>query len=446
MKRYILSVILLLTVFNVFSQDTLMFSLKEAVNYALEHNYDIQRSEKDIEAAKQRVRENKAYGLPQLNGSVTYKDNIARPVSLLPGEFFGKPGEEIEVQFGTKYNMNVGAELSQLLFSSEYIFGLKTAKKFFEKTTVDFFKNKVAVRKEVANWYYNVLVTEEALRIIDSTFLSTQKLYNETKEIVKAGMAEDTDADQLELLVENLKASKTKLENQLSISKAFLKFYMGLESNVDIVLTDHLVSLVQQKKNSTLLNTPFDYHSNPEYVSLFKQKEISELRIKIAKSGLYPSLRANLMANTNAQRNEWDFFNTNKKWYFSSYWGISLNIPIVSGGEKAAKINQAKIAFEQVSIAEKQIATKLQLQYQNVKSDYINALMVLQNKEKNKAVAEKIYNKTRYKYLNGMAGSLDILNTHNQYMNAENDYITSSLNFLKAAEALENILIKFQNQ
>jgi outer membrane protein TolC len=431
--------------FTARSQQTVKFSLAEAWDYALKHNYDVMKSEKDVQAAKQKVREQMSYGFPQLNASLDYKDNIARPVSLLPGEFMGKPGETVEIQFGTRYTADLGAKLTQLIFSSEYLFGLQASKKFFEKTNVDFFKNKVAIKKQVAEWYFNVLATTEALRIIDSTLLNTQQLYEQTRQIVATGMAEDTDADQLDLMVENLKASKTKFENQLGVTKAYLKFYLGIESDVNIELTDNINDLIEQRKQSVLLQESFDYHYNPDFISLSKRKEISVMQVKIARSKFYPSLTGTVMANTNAQRDTWNFFDTSRKWFFSSYWGLTLNIPIISGGQKTAQLKQAKIAFEQFAIAEKQLSTQLQLQYQTMKDDYTNALLVLQNKIKNRKVAEKIYYKTKEKYLNGMASSLDILNTHTQFMNAENDYITASLNFLKAAEALETILTKFQN-
>jgi outer membrane protein TolC len=428
------------------AQQVREMTLQEAIDYAMEHNYNILKSEKDVEAAKYLVKEKMAYGMPQINASVDYKDNIARPVSLLPGEFMGQPGTDVEIQFGTRYNANVGGSLTQLIFSGEYLIGLKASKRFFEKTNVDFFKNKVALKKQVAGSYYNVLATAEALRVIDSTLETTNKLYLETKQVFEAGMAEDTDVDQMELLVENLIASRTNFTNQLGITEAFLKFYLGMESNDSIILTEDINSLVEQKKKSLLLQQQFDYSRNPDYSSLFKQKEISALQLDLAKSAYWPSLMANLNAGTNAQRDEWNFFDSKGKWYFSAFWGVTMKIPILSGGMRMAKVNQAKIAFEQINLMEKQMVTQLQLQYQTIKNDYMNTLLVLQNKKKNTAVAKKIYQKTQEKYKNGMASSLDILNTHSQFLTAENQYITASINFLNAAEAFEAILTKIQNQ
>ena len=448
MKHYkiFLAAVLLAVVPRIRAQETKELSLQQAIDYAMNHNYGLLSSEKDIEAAKQMVREKTGIGLPQLNASVGYKDNIARPTSLLPGEFVGQPGKDVEIQFGTRYNANVNGSLTQLIFSGEYLIGLKAARTFFEKTNIDFFKNKVALKKQVAESYYNVLATREALRIVDSTLHTTQKLYNETKQIFDAGLVEDTDVDQLELLVENLKASKTNFTNQLGVTESFLKFYLGMASTDTILLTDDINQLIKLKEQTILLQKQFNYHNNPDYASLFKQKQISALQVDLAKSAYWPSINANLAASTNAQRDSWNFFDTNEKWFFSSFWGVTMNIPILSGGQRRAKVKQAKIAFDQVNLMEKQMVTQLELQYQTAKNDYVNAMLILKNKEKNRLVAQKIYNKTREKYVNGMAGSLDILNTHSQYLTAENQYINASVSFLRAAESLEAILTEMQSQ
>ena len=219
-----------------------------------------------------------------------------------------------------------------------------------------------------------------------------------------------------------------------------------MESNDSIVLTDDINTLIDKSRNNMLLEQQFDYRNNPDYAVMSKQKEISALQIRLAKSAYLPSLMANLNAGTNAQRDAWDFFDTKGKWYFSAFWGVTMKIPILSGGQRIAKVKQAEIAFDQVNLMEKQLVTQLQLQYQTIRNQYLNAYLVLQNKEKNRAVAQKIYKKTQEKYINGMAGSLDILNTHTQFLTAENQYITASLNFLKAAAAFESILTKLQDQ
>ena len=424
------------------AQNEYRFSLKEALSFAEKNSYQLINSQKDVEAAKQKIVEQTAAGLPQINGMVQYKDNIARPVFVLPGEFSGRPGQETKVQFGTRYTGTLSGSVNQLIFDGRYIVGLKTAKKFLEKVDKEFFKNKVAVKEQVSKSYYQVLAAEEAVRIIDTTLKVTRKLRDETRELYKTGFAEDVDVEQMDLLVSNLESSKTFTQNQVDIAKAFLKFYLGLKDTDKIVLTDDMPVLVLQKESENLIEKPFDVTENINFVTLEKQKEIAMLQVKLAKSAYLPSLSANLNLQTQAQLNEWKFFNPKTPWDFSGFLGVTMRIPVFSSWQRTAQLKQAKIAFSQMEVLEDQTKTQLNIQYQTLKNNYENALSVYKNKIRNRKVARKIYAKTSEKYIRGMASSLDLLNTHNQFLTAEKDYINATLGLLDAAEQLENILIK----
>ena len=82
------------------------YSLNEAIEYALTHNYNAINAARDIDAAKKKKWETTTIGLPQINAAVGYQNNIELQKSLIPAEFFGgQPGEFAEVAFGTKQNM-----------------------------------------------------------------------------------------------------------------------------------------------------------------------------------------------------------------------------------------------------------------------------------------------------------------------------------------------------
>lgn len=440
MNRFIISIFALIISANVAAQQVRHMSVQQAIDFAMENNYDIINAGKDITAAKYKVKETTAIGLPQINASVGYNDNIARPVMIIPD--FTDPSKTMELQFGTKYDANLGGSISQLLFSGEYIVGLQAAKKFLEKTNTDFFKNKVAVKQQVANSYYAALSAAEGLRIVDSTLSITSNLANETREVFNVGLAEETDVDQLDLIVSDLDASALYLQNQLIISHAFLKFYLGLNNADSLVLTDNMNSIIETRHSSELLANPFNVNQNVDFKSLINQKELGWLQVRREKAAFLPFLSANLNYQTQAQRDEWTFFNDGN-WYSSSALGVKLQIPIFSSGERRAKVKQAQIAYDQIGVMEKQLKSQLNIQYNAAKNEYINAYRVYENKQLSRKTAEKIYNKTTQKYIEGMATSLDILNTHNQFLTTENEYINAALAVLKAGEELERILTKF---
>jgi outer membrane protein TolC len=426
------------------AQQIRTFSLQEAISFAMENNYTLINSQMDVVSAKYKVKESTSIGLPQVNGTISYNDNLQRAVMIIP-DIFNDPTQSVPVQFGTQYDGSIGASVSQLIFSGEYIVGLQAAKKYLEKTDIDFFKNKVEVKQKVADSYYAALSAADGLTVVDSTLRITRNLANETRQVYDVGFAEETDVDQLELLVTNLEATQNYLNNQLIVAHAFLKFYMGLNDADSLILTDKMEDIIEHKKNSGILMNPFEITKNVDYRSMAKQKELSLLQVKLAKSAYLPSLSANLNYQTQAQREQWDFFNKDGIWYNSSVFGVSMKIPIFSSGMRYAKVKQAQIAFQQVEVSQKQMSSQLDIQYSTAKNEYLNAYNVYVNKQKSRLNAEKIYKKTTEKYSVGMATSLDLLNTHNQFMNTESEYINAALDLLKAGEELEKILTKSEN-
>lgn len=439
-KPIIILLFLVFAVTGIEAQQIKSFSLQETLDYALENNYDLRKSEKDIEAAKQRVKESTSMGLPQIDASVSYTDNFARPTMILPPEF-SDGDEPTKIQFGTKYDAALGGSITQLVFSGEYLVGLKAARKYLESTDAEFFKNKAAVLQQVANSYYAVLTTEKGLEIVDTTLKITRNLAEETRQVYEVGFVEDIDVDQLDLLVYDLEASQFYFENQLNITHAYLKFYLGLSDKDSLILTDNLDGLLYGLETSSILLQKFDVNINPDFYSLIKQKELSQLQVQLEKATYLPSINANLYYQTQAQRDTWDFFDSGQ-WYSSSALGVTMNIPIFSSGKRSSKLKQAKIAYEQIEIMEDQLENQLSLMYDNARSEYLNSFKVYKNKDKNRSLAEKIYMKTREKYIQGLASSLDILNTHNQFLNAERDYLNASQAFLQSGEELKRLLTK----
>ena len=80
------------------AQDTMQiksFSLKEAQEYAIEHNLNIQNAKLDVEHAEKVIWENTAMGLPQLNSSLNYNNNLNLTTTLLPAEILVElPGKK----------------------------------------------------------------------------------------------------------------------------------------------------------------------------------------------------------------------------------------------------------------------------------------------------------------------------------------------------------------
>ncbi|MBW6492638.1 MAG: TolC family protein [Lentimicrobium sp.] len=423
-----------------FSQQTVSLSLEQARELASENAFSVRQSVTDVETARQQIRELTATGLPQVNANVVYNDNIGLPVQLVPGDFFGQPGEDIEVQFGTKYSGIAGLNVNQLIFSGSYLVGLQAARTFLAKSDEERKKSVVDIKKTVSEAYFLVLATEEGIRIIDSTLAITAKLAEETRIIFENGLTEETDTDQLQLMVAELEVSRANSTNQLTVARSFLKYHLGLPISTEVILTENLDELIYGTSSAVLLEKSFNPGENIDFRILKKQQELAYLDLRQQKSLSLPSLSAFLNYQTQAQRASWDFFDPKGKWYSSSVWGINMNIPIFSSGERLAKVNQARTRVEKTLIAEEQVRSSLKIQHENTRNELQNALLTYGTTRKNRELSEKIYRRIGIKFQEGLSGSLDLMNAHNQYLNSQSQYINASLNVLNKSVSLESLL------
>jgi outer membrane protein len=424
-------------------KEVLQFSLAQAQGYAQENNYDLKNSSMDVEIARKMVKQNTSIGLPQVNGNIDYSNFLVIPTTLIPGEIFGEPGTFQSVQFGTSYNATLKGTLTQLIYSGQYLVGLQTAKAFLETSRQKDIRSQVEVRDQVADAYFRLLVVDEGIKILDSTYVVVSKLVEEARSSFQAGLIEDIDVDQADLNKSNLEATITNTKNLRNLGYATLKFIMGLKDDQEMVQTDNLDFFLAQVNRDALVNKSFDYNTNIDYVLLKKADYLTFMQYKLAKTAYQPSLAAFLSGSTNAQRNTWDFFNTSKIWYPTVVVGASLTIPIWSSGSRKYSVDQARLKVEQTKVTDEKIRVGLELQVETAKTDFSNAYAIYQNKVKGFQMALKIYEKTMQKYKMGMAGSTDLNQRYNQFLISNNDYMQSIYTLLSQKVKLDKLLEKF---
>lgn len=425
------------------AQTPLSFTLKQAQEYAYEHNYDLRNSRYDVEIAKKIVRENTSIGLPQINATASYLDNILRPTSIIPN-FFDTTGKAppLEIQFGTRYNASFSAQLTQLIYSGQYLVGLQTAKAFLETEKEKSLKAQIDVRDLVSEAYIAYLIVEESQKILDSTYKTVSQMVVETEEFYKNGLIEQLDVEQMELNAATLEANLITTRNQKLIAYNFLKFLMGIEEKQDIILSDSLSVFLQRINRDYLMNTNFDYNYNINYRLLKKQEYLVLMQYKLSKTAYQPSLAGFLDIGTNAQREKWDFFDTKQRWFSSSYWGIQLNIPIWSSGGRKFAVDQAAINVEKMKVLDQQVRTSLNLQVETVRNDFNKSFLVFLNKKKSLQTAAKIYDQTVIKYRQGLASSTDLNQKYNQFLITESEYTQAMFDLLKSNIRLSKLLEK----
>ena len=421
------------------AQDTVHFSLAEALAFAVENNLNAENARIDVAIADQRVWEATASGLPQVNASVNYNYNINLATTLIP-DFLGDPSDKIEVQFGTKHFATAGLVGKQLIFSGEFIIGLQASRIFREFTQRNKERTEQEVRQTVMQNYYLVLLGENTLDALNGNLKNVQSSFEETRELLKAGFVEEIDADQLEVTVTALQNSVLSMERQVVATRNLLKYQMGLDREHVIQLTDSLQDLVRQIDFEASLNAPFDLEENIDYQILNEQERLALMDLKLKRTEYMPTLSAFYSLDYTAQRDEFNFLDRNESWFEASVVGLSLNVPIFSSGLRRAGVAQKRLAFEQAQNNKVFASKGLEVEFQQAKYDFANALEQYRAERRNLELSEKVVSVTRQKYDEGLASSLELTQVNDQYINTLREYTTVMVDVLNAKIRIDLLL------
>ncbi|MGI8892742.1 MAG: TolC family protein [Bacteroidia bacterium] len=420
---------------NAQEQEKYVFDLQQAIEHAYQHNINVQNAAIDERIAKHKVNETIGIGLPQINSSFTVEYFFEQPTSLIPGEFFGEaPGSFIPLQFGTRYNATASLQASQLLFDGTYLVGLQASKTYQDLSRKELARTKKETAEAVAKAYYNVLVMKERTTLLDANVIRLKKLQSDTKAMYDNGFVELIDVNRVTVSYNNVVTEQKKLERFFDLSVQLLKFQMGMPLSAELTLVDELKTI---DFSSSLLAPKVDYTNRIEYSQLQTLHRVNELDLKRYRMAYLPSVSAFATLNAQAQRNEFDIFNTSKKWYPIGIVGASISLPIFTGMQRHYRIQQAKLNLEKVNNQFTQLEQVIDIEYETAKTTMLNSIEALKIQKENMELADEVFRITKIKYDQGIGTNIEIIDAESSLKEAQTNYYNSLYDALIAKIELE---------
>jgi len=400
---------------------TYNFTVQDCVNYAYEHQSAVVNSGLDIKSAEYKVKETTGIGLPQISGSASFQDYLKIPTTLLPGEFFGAPGTFVPVKFGVKYQSNLGVSLNQILFNGSYLVGLKASRTYRELSQRNYTRSKIEANVAVTKAYYQVLVSDEQIKLYDANITQLKQQVDQTVAQNKQGFVEKIDVDRITVQYNNLITNRENVVRSLALNYQMLKFQMGMPVDENLVLKDKLSDVSLDNNVAEMsVDTGF-YHNRIEYSLQETQKKLNELDLQNKKTTYLPTLSANGSYAASYQNN--NFSKLYSQVFPSSYIGLTLNVPIFSGGQRLNQVRQAKIEVQKSTNDLVNLKNTINLDAKVATVSYINGLQSLNNQKRNQELALEVLRVSKVKYQQGVGSSIEVTQAQTSLEDADNKYI-----------------------
>ena len=427
---------------SVFSQEEVYrFSLKEAVDFALENNSINKNATRDVEIAKLQKWETTSTGLPQIKAAISYNNWLKQQISLIPAEFFGgDPGQFAEIAFGTKQTMNGTVTISQKIFDGSYLVGLQAAKVYLEISENAKEKTEIELRKMVAYAYGNVLLSEENLKIVNSNITLLEDNVRDLTKVYENGLIEQESVQQLQLTLSSLKSNQSYVKRLKTIAYQLFNNALGLELNTDVELTDGLNRLIAMYTSLAPLESIREVENVVDYKIAFNDLRGKELLLKLEKSKALPSIDAFLNGGYSGNSEQFTFLDNSQNWFGASLFGVTMKIPIFSSFGRSASTKKARLNLEKSKSLLKDTSDKIKLEISRARSDYEFAVENLVIKKEALELSENIAQKNEIKFFEGLTTSFDLSQAQRQLYSAQQDYLQSMLNILIKRIDLEALI------
>ncbi|MGZ3881451.1 MAG: TolC family protein, partial [Flavisolibacter sp.] len=325
------------------AQERHEFTAQDAVAYARKNNAQVKNALIDILKQEKTNKEITASAYPQVSSSLNGTGYVKLPTTLLPGEFFGQPaGTHIPVKFGTKFNESAAVTLQQLLFDGQVFIGLQARDAAMEFSRKAEEVTEVAIITNVYKVYYQLAASHNQVAILDANIARVDKFLSDTRKSFENGFAEKLDISKLEVQLSNLKTQRQKTQNTINNGFLGLKVLMGMPIQDSLILKEQITET--EIRNGVLDASNYNYNDRKEYQYAQVGQQLNEFNIRRYQLSKLPTLSMSASYSTNRQGNNFGF---GDPWFKTSYVGLSVNIPIFSGGAKNAKIESARLDAKQ---------------------------------------------------------------------------------------------------
>ena len=432
MKRLFLITLLVATAFTAQAQK--VWTLDECINYALEHNLDLQKTQLAQQQAEYQYKSSKNAWLPTLSANA--------------GEYLGfgqSPSYTGVYVSDNSSSASFGASLSVPLFQGLNLYNTAKADALnLQASEMDQKAAQLNLKLNVMAFYMQVLYGKEQVEIARRQVELSAEQLEKTQQLFESGRVAEADVYESRAQLASDQANLTQAETDLAISLLTLTQALEIEDSEGFEISEPEAFFASQNQELdapqatitlALLNQP-----SMEAARLRLQK--SQYDLKATKSAWYPSLDFYAgYSNGIYHYFTADYPNTpideQLKRNSRAQLGFSLNIPIFNGMKTKyrVKMTELSIADQQLDLenTEKTLRKEIRQAYGNAEAAKQKMEAMVNSLEASRVAYE--YAKAGYEM--GKKTLLELNESKIRFHKAESDLLQARYEYLYRCKIIE---------
>lgn len=342
---------------------TTTLTLDDAVRIALSDNPTVKVADSEITKQEYAKKGTLASLMPTLDFSAGYNRTLKKQVMYM-GDMkgFGGSSEGTEgaegteaasamrdgIKVGMDNTWSAGFALSLPLVNAQLWKQLSISADDVELAVEKSRQSRISMVSQVKQAYYAVMLAEASRDALKENYDNAKKKYDDINQKYQQGLSSEYDLIRADVAVKNVEPSLFDAENSIVLAKWRLKALIGVDLDMSIDCTGSLNDYTDRLYDGYMKvdTTMLAQNSSLRQIDL-QQRQLLKSR-DVAKSAYYPTLNLSFAYQWNAMANDFRF--KDYRWNPYSTLGLSLNIPIFSGGRRYNSLKQIKVQIDQLAL------------------------------------------------------------------------------------------------
>jgi outer membrane protein len=447
--------------YSLLAQQAKRWTLKECIEYAIEHNLQISQSNLQVEQNRITALQNKAAAIPTLNGQANHTYNFGRRIDPFTNQFATNRVLSQNFSLSSSVNLFSGLSNTQTILGSELAL---IASKYQNGQLV----NDVSL--QVSNAFLQIILADELLSIAESQLNNSRIQRDRATLLFEAGRTARGDLLQSEAQFANDELNVITARNRVDLAKLTLAQLIGLEdaSDFDVERPD----LSKQEMSMPPYNErdlfTVALTNQPGILGAGYSVRSAEKNVQAARGAYFPSLSAfggigtgyselarQITGFTTETQNLGTFmgqpidievqvplteltpFRDQMDQNFNRTFGFSLNIPLFNGLRSRNQVSLQKIALENARLQEQISKNQLRRDIQTAFFDARAAFERYNATLKSVQAFEESFSYMQDRFDAGVVNMLEYNTVKNQLLAAQSNLAQARYEFILRVKVLD---------
>lgn len=446
------------------ASDTTFLTLDQALQIALSENVSVKVADKEIERLDYAKKGTYASLFPQVNGTGSFQRTIKKQVMYMDFDMSSLTGGSDETGSGSgsgsgsdgtadsgsssssgggfevgRWNTwNAGVSATMPLVNPQLWKSIQISGQQVELAVEQARSSRLDMVIQVKQAFYAVLLAKEAFSVYKNVYENALQNFSQTEKRFNAQKASELDYTRAKATVANAIPNVYNSESAVILALWQLKAVMGVDLDEAIDVAGSLEDYSTDMYYDIAAEDSVSLDKNTTVRQLAIQAEQLANTVKLQQYAYIPTLSLAFSYSINAMTNDFKF--SEYRWTPYSYAGLSLSIPIFSGGKRYNDVRQAKVQAAELDLQRMNTERQLRISIrQNLTTMQTNIRSLSAAKDAVQT-AQKAYDISAKSYNVGRSTITDLNDAQLALTQSKLSVSQAVYNFLVAKSQLEQTL------